>query len=316
MIWGSDAIVRAILNSLNAPANEGDFEFPLYDAKRMVGVGVKNSGELVLMLPPQPEAGGFEAKHAYYVPYVNLIQPIDVPQVVARSLINCKFDAQDLGQIQAISSLFAGLISLERSVANTADAIWAMKSLFESGFVAQPSKESVNGLLGELAVLNDYQFAAETVRSWHSDPMSKFDLSYGNLRVEVKTTSGAAREHRFSQGQVPGPQNVRTFVASVLLQIVESGGISLSEYLVQIRESTSPEVFNRVLATASEYLKFNPLSVNEPKIDLRGTLNNIRYFRADLVPHPADAQGVSELSWKAALQGIDHEDCRPSFISL
>jgi hypothetical protein len=313
MIWGSDTIVRAILATLNAGANEGDFEFPLYDARRMVGVGVNTSGELVLMLPPQPDADGFEAKHANYVPYVNLIQPTELPQVVARSLINCKFDADDLGQIQAISSLFAGLISLERSVSNTASAIWAMKSLFESGFVYKPSKETIKGLLGELAVLNDYQFADETVRAWHSDPMSKFDLSHGNLRLEVKTTSGASREHRFSQGQVPGPQNVRTFVASVLLQVVESGGISLCDFLLKIKSSVAPDVFNGILAKASEYVKCNPFSVNEPRFDLHGTLNNIRYFKAELVPHPAIAQGVSELTWKAALQGVEHEELRPSF---
>jgi hypothetical protein len=203
-------------------------------------------------------------------------------------------------------------VSLEKSTKDTAQAIWAMKGLFDSGFNPQVSKEAVKGLFGELAVLNEFEFSDEIIRAWHSDPNSKFDITSGNARIEVKTTAGSVREHHFSEGQVPGPGNVACFVASVMLQVVETGGLTLGEYLFDIQKSLSPAHFQKVLQTSAEYLNANPFSIQKPRVDIPGTLGNIRYFKSPSVPHPNGSPGTSDISWKANLAGLEAEASRPT----
>lgn len=313
MTWNTEEILQASLGLLGAKRSDGDLQFPLFDQSRMVGVGGGGGSELVLMLPAQPNAEPFEAAYATYAPSVELYQPGETLQTVTRSLLICKFESSEPGHLQAICSIFSGLISLEMAVQNTADAIWAMKRMFDSGIVPKPSIQSVKGLFGELAVLQDYDFSPEAIRSWHLAPGSKFDFSSGNLRVEVKTTSGAVREHQFSEGQVPGPENADVFVASVLLQIVETGGISLAEYFLRIRSELTSEEFHRVLEISSLYLKTNPLAIVTPRVDLDGTLGTIRYFKSEAIPFPRPVQGVLDLQWTANLEGIDAQEYRPSF---
>jgi hypothetical protein len=312
MNWDTDEIVRAVLSEILHPDGKGDFTFPLYNATRQIGIGVRSTGELVLMLPQQNDAEAFEAKYAQYNPAVDLYQPGQAVDVVTRSLLYCQFEPDDLGQIQAIAAVFAGLVSLEKSTKDTAQAIWAMKGLFDSGFNPQVSKEAVKGLFGELAVLNEFEFSDEIIRAWHSDPNSKFDITSGNARIEVKTTAGSVREHHFSEGQVPGPGNVACFVASVMLQVVETGGLTLGEYLFDIQKSLSPAHFQKVLQTSAEYLNANPFSIQKPRVDIPGTLGNIRYFKSPSVPHPNGSPGTSDISWKANLAGLEAEASRPT----
>jgi Putative PD-(D/E)XK family member, (DUF4420) len=312
MNWSTDEIVRAVLSKILHPDETGDFSFPLYNAPRQVGIGVRSTGELVLMLPQQSEAEAFEAKYAQYSPAVDLYQPGQAVDVVTRSLLYCQFEPDDLGQIQAIAAVFAGLVSLERSTKDTAQAIWAMKGLFDSGFNNHVPMESIKGLFGELAVLHEYNFSKGVLTAWHSDPNSKFDITSGNTRLEVKTTSGAIREHHFSEGQVPGPSDVDCFVASVMLQIVNTGGVNLGEYLFEIQKNLSPIDFQQLLETCASYLKANPFSIQQPRIDIRGTLGNIRYYQSPIVPHPNGTQGTSDISWRANLSGLEPETSRPS----
>lgn len=312
MNWGTDEIVRAVLSSILHPDEKGDFTFPLYNKTRQVGIGVRSTGDLVLMLPQQSDALAFEAKYAQYQPAVDLYQPGQTVEVVTRSLLYCQFEPDDLGQIQAIAAVFAGLVSLEKSTKDTAQAIWAMKGLFDSGFSNQVSKEAVKGLFGELAVLHEFEFSDQIIRAWHSDPSSKFDLASGNVRIEVKTTSGAIREHHFSEGQVPGPGNVACYVASVMLQVVEAGGLTLAEYLFEIQKNLRPADFQRVIGICAEYINANPFSIQEPRVDILGTLGNIRYFKSPSVPYPQGAPGTSDITWAASLAGLEAETLRPS----
>jgi hypothetical protein len=313
MNWNTDDIVRETLAAVFNGNLQGDLVFPLYDSERQVGVGIRDTNELVLMLPPQFDVDAFEAAHAKYNPVVDLYQPGETADIVSRSLLRCSFSADDLGQIQAIASIFAGLLSLELATPNTGAAIWAMKALFDSGFVSDAPIESVKGLFGELLVLQDYGFDPHALSSWHSDPGSKFDFSRGDLRLEVKTTAGAVRAHHFSEGQVPGPEGVRVFVASVLLQVVESGGRSLGEFLMDLQKVVTPGDFTRILEISSDYLKTNPLAIVKPRVDIQGSMRNLAYFEAEGVPRPQSVLGVSELSWTASLVGLDSEELRPKF---
>lgn len=305
MTWSTSEIVKQVIAALDRQTHLESLDIPLYDEIRGVGIGLLGKHELVLMLPEQSDSQNFETEYAKYSVSVQLYQDAAGQQVVNRSLLICKFDERDIAQIQAIAAIFEGLVSLEKETDRTAQAIWALKNLFENGFKNEVSIEKVKGLFGELLVLCKFDLSDKSINAWHSDPNSKFDYSTGNLRIEVKTTSGAQRVHDFSQGQVPGPAGVDTLIASVLLQVVENGGLSLSEFLLQLSHKLAIDKFERVLSISSDYLGSNPLSVRAPSVDILGSIANIEFFNADEVPYPVAPPETSDLHWKSNLAGLE-----------
>jgi hypothetical protein len=303
MTWTTNELIVAILQAINALNGKSAFVFADFDDSRGVGVGIRNSEKLVLMLPSEPTAEGFVSKYAQYEPAIMLVQGGKTEELVEKSVLTCTVVPDDLSQIQAVAAIFSGLVSLQLENSNVSSAIWAMKGLFDNGFSGSASLEKIKGLIGELCVVADYGYDSKIISSWHSDPSDKFDFSFSNQRIEVKTTRGAVRVHNFSEGQVPGPNNVDVYVASVKLQIVETGGVSLAEYLLSLQASIPKASFQRILEIATNYLGENPLSIVKPRFDLPGTLGNISYFHGALVPYPSPADGTSEISWKANLEG-------------
>jgi hypothetical protein len=311
MTWTTNEIIIAILQAIKSLNGENAFIFAEFDDIRGVGVGVRNSEQLVLMLPSEPAAEGFVAKYAEYQPAIMLVQGDKSEELVEKSVLTCTVSPEDLSQIQAVASIFSGLLSLQLGATNLSSAIWALRGLFENGFKTGAGLETVKGLIGELCVIADYHYDSKLISAWHTQPSDKFDFSFSNERIEVKTTSGAVRIHKFSEGQVPGPKNVNVYVASVKLQVVETGGFSLADHLLFLKATIPLADFERVLEIATQYLGENPLSVFQPRYDLPGTLGNIAYFHGALVPYPSPADGTSEISWKANLEGMAALQSKP-----
>lgn len=312
MMWTTTELVYSIFTAMRGGLGKGDLAFATLDVARRVGVGVRSDSEIVLMLPSQVGHEGFKTKYAEFQPTVSLLSDSENNEMLQTSLLTCTIDSGELSQLQAVASIFSGLISLEQDTSDLGSAIWALKSIFETGFKSCASPDLIKGLLGELSIIEHYGFRPEVILAWHSNPGDKYDFSTGNTRIEVKATSSAIRKHKFSEGQVPGPANVEVYVASVKLQLVETGGFSLSEYILEIQKILPGDLFKKILETSTEYLGESPLSISSPRIDRVGTQANIGYYHGSLVPYPATADGVSEMSWKANLEGLDPVS-RPDF---
>lgn len=82
--------------------------------------------------------------------------------------------------------------------------------------------KTIQGLWGELLILNNSVQPDFLVKSWHNNLNDKFDFSDGKIRLEVKTTLRQQRIHRFSYDQFSTQPN-KLYVASLLVSEYYNG---------------------------------------------------------------------------------------------
>lgn len=74
----------------------------------------------------------------------------------------------------------------------------------------------LQGLWAELLVIEQSADPSIVAKAWHSTPESKYDFTMGRDKVEVKSTSGENRVHRFALDQLNPTANSRLLVCSII----------------------------------------------------------------------------------------------------
>lgn len=87
---------------------------------------------------------------------------------------------------------------------------------------SQPPKRTLQGLWAELFIIERSSNAEYLIRSWHHTPTDIFDFNDGRTRLEVKSTLGPRRTHRFSLSQLPQDAS-EVLIASVFVQQTGNG---------------------------------------------------------------------------------------------
>lgn len=115
------------------------------------------------------------------------------------------------------------------------------------------SYETVLGLWGELWLMTTVQDPLAYASAWHSGVSDRFDFSFPQARLEVKTTLSAARRHEFSLEQLESSDAKPLWIASVQAVIDVSGRtvVGLCQELVGL---LPPAAASRVLRIAVETL--------------------------------------------------------------
>src|SRR5204863_3553738 len=92
---------------------------------------------------------------------------------------------------------------------------------------------TIQGLFGELLVLESGSDTEFLVRAWRARDPERFDFAYESERLEVKTSARGARIHHFSYEQVVDP-SLRIAVGSISVEAV-GAGISIPEVVDRVR---------------------------------------------------------------------------------
>ena len=92
--------------------------------------------------------------------------------------------------------------------------------------LAQPTGREVSGLWSELYVIANSGDIPRALAVWHDAPIDRFDFSWAQGCVEVKSTTLPTRIHEFALEQLMTPENGIGYVVSLLLQYL-SGGIGV-----------------------------------------------------------------------------------------
>lgn len=159
------------------------------------------------------------------------------------------------------------------------------------------------GLLGELAVISKADDIPKMIEAWHMDKNSRYDFSFANSRLEVKTSRGSRRSHFFSSAQLPPNNGIDLIVVSLLTEEVPDGVSVLS-------------LFSRILEQSPSYLKrkflqqFNAVFTKDEEkctnklFDLDLLFGSMKFFEGDLVPRPIWGAGVISAKWESDLTDI------------
>lgn len=95
-------------------------------------------------------------------------------------------------------------------------------TIFDS--LSKPPKKKLQGLWSELLVIERSSNPRTLIETWHSITSAKYDFTSGRDKIEVKSTSGEDRTHKFSLDQLNPSPNSRLLIASVIVR--ESGNAS------------------------------------------------------------------------------------------
>ena len=157
---------------------------------------------------------------------------------------------------------------------------------------------ATQGLWAELLVIINAQDPELMAQAWHQDPNDTYDFAYGSERVEVKSSSGSLRRHKFSSAQLPPPDGCNLRVVSVLLQRV-AGGQTVLDLLQLAKERVSSAASAQLLGQA--LLVAGPAQLARDGYDLLGAGASIRSYEASTVPTVHLPPNVVQASWTADL---------------
>lgn len=110
------------------------------------------------------------------------------------------------------------LDSLQQTPSNLmlASKIESLLSIFSK--LKRRPIHKLQGLWAELLLIEQSADPTAVARAWHAQPESKYDFTMGGDKVEVKSTQGEQRIHRFSLDQLNPSENSRLLVCSVIVR--------------------------------------------------------------------------------------------------
>lgn len=180
------------------------------------------------------------------------------------------------------------------------------------------NQAAVTGLWGELWTISnspDPQFFASC---WHLDPKDRYDFSFPQTRLEVKTTLGKSRSHEFSLEQLQQDAAKTSWVGS--LQVVrDPSGQSVLDLVQAILGRVSPTTGEKVTRLTLETVSGDLESAQDFCFAAIGR-EPFHVFKADGVPRvdvPVGA-GISAVRFTVDLGRLepDFRDIGPTAAAM
>lgn len=172
-------------------------------------------------------------------------------------------------------------------------------------FAVKPSRDldaERQGLWGELFIMGRVRGHRFWAPFWHGAVTGVFDFSTFGKHIEVKTTSGQQRIHRFSHRQIWEPDGEEILIASLILT-TDDAGLSLRELIDECRIALRGTPDYLKLEMAVRHAGMARDSSSGPQFNASGAERELAWFRATDVPHfrMPEPPGVSETSYKVDL---------------
>ena len=305
--WDTKQILAAFQTSdsqLNSTENGAVFT-KIFLKEELIGVGTNSENEAVLIIPGQSSVTAFETKNASFDPWKSFKEINNGISLNDVAVLTCRIDRTSEQNMNAVAATFLGIIDLQLRFGNCGQAIWQMKSLFDSGFTIPKDDHLVTGLIGEIILMLHHPNAQTIFNSWHSHIDDKYDFSNSLVRLDVKSTISGMRNHHFSSSQLPGISPGKTYVASILISKVQTGTSfsSLIELFLQKIDQVNHEFIADMIFKT---LHAPPNYFDEYQIDLIDTLNSVHIYSGNAIPTPFGGESILSMNWEASLSGIEN----------
>lgn len=171
------------------------------------------------------------------------------------------------------------------------------------------SLEVIRGLWAELLVIDQSADPEYLIRSWHVTPNEKYDFNDGQVKLEVKSTSGYCRKHLFSIDQLSPDGEL--LIASVfvnqigigksIFDLVDkiSGRVYNNEIILLLREIVWTTIGPHIDEVAKLYFDYNSAVENYALFNYR----DIPSISKSCVP-----MGVDSVTFQSDLTGCQSID--------
>ena len=299
-MWSLDQISKALVSVQSLAFNPGSLSLPLFDPESGVGVGIDKDGQGCLLLPGYSELNSFETSALNFDPWCEVTW-VEKGQILPRSaVLRCRFSSDDPEVVRVVAAIFLSLIDMQTQFGDAGRAIWKIREMFSDGFFVTVNSSVLTGLIGELIWIWAQPESTYAIRVWHPDADDRYDFSSESQRIEVKTTRGTVREHRFNSRQLPAAEGIEVFVVSILLKIVAEG-CCVADLYNELSEIINNVDRQKLTDVILETTGMPPLLITEPKFDLEGSMASLAVFDSRDIPTPTIKTGVIQMEWQAYL---------------
>lgn len=173
-----------------------------------------------------------------------------------------------------------------------------------------PPVKKMQGLWGELLVIEQSKYPEVLVNAWHSSPNAKFDFTLGRDKIEVKTTSSENRIHKFSLDQLNPSPSSRLLIASITVR--ESGQGNGGKSIRNLFDSIYAKVTGNkerlhLYEVMAETIGRDITKLDSIFFDYTEAIDTLGYFRAQDIPHIAKKDvpaGVTEVKFASNLAEV------------
>jgi hypothetical protein len=153
--------------------------------------------------------------------------------------------------------------------------------------LSQPSAQDVSGLWAELFVIANSSNVSHALARWHEDQFDRFDFSWKQGCIEVKSSTRAVRVHEFSLEQLVVPINGVGFVVSLLLQPLSGGAgvLDLANSIdIEVRHSSALK--QKLWKNVAKALGSDFSDKLDKRFDVSYAERHISVYSMDDVPRP------------------------------
>jgi hypothetical protein len=292
-LWSADNILETLrMNSDNDDFSR-DVSVRRFDIDRQFFVGVSPDGDYLFGSKQVIEIPGFELLRAQLLGDQKiLIGDSDWGRsLVLKCLVASESDAL------AISTLFSGLCSLvlSKSPENSVElAAQGFESYFSTKEMRKPTPAQELGLAGEMCVILSSSNPEKLTIGWHSSPLSTYDFSVENHRLEVKTSKSPQRLHWLRNSQSGAHADDNLTYASVYCPETENG-LCVAEIVKRVETRLSMdgiEILRKKLA---------PFDYGncETTFDITSATSTIHLVDSVAVPYPIlNDSRILDARWK------------------
>lgn len=180
--------------------------------------------------------------------------------------------------------------------------------------MSAPSRNSIQGIWGEMLIIYLSTNSENAIRAWHVNPDALYDFDDGYSAIEVKTVLGDNRYHHFSINQLNPPQELKLAIASIILH-EDSRGATVYDLLVKIvnEKGISSNALGKVHSLILSTLGKEWFDQKSNRFSVEDAIKSLKLFQHKLIPQIAYPlpQGVksvsfiSDLSYLPALGRVD-----------
>ena len=227
----------------NLPADEDALFVEALPGFAWASLGVKHDA-VVLLLPPDDGRAGPEhdLEHIWVSPNTTY-KIVDSAGTRTQTVAVISTKSNEAWLVNAFLELVAMLF--ESGVSSDPDSVRKLVqdliALFRA--LTQPGKKSLQGLWGELFLIDQSENIELAVKSWHTTPNDRYDFARAHERVEVKSTTGP-RIHTFAHAQLAPVPGLQLTVASLVLN-PDGDGCTCADLVAKILVKLNNDVLKR-----------------------------------------------------------------------
>lgn len=178
-------------------------------------------------------------------------------------------------------------------------------SLFRA--LARPAGREISGLWAELFCITVSSNIPVAVDRWHNDNVEAFDFSWGQSRLEVKSTVGVYRIHDFSLDQLQPPSGGSGYVASLVLKAANAGeGVLDLAKKVEVNLNGDVPLQAKLWALLVQSLGLDFSEALDRRFDIELAAKQLMLFRMEDLPSlpPISDSRISSVRFRSDLSSV------------